>query len=426
MILNQDLCSLTNTLVKEVKAYGILEVSLEQYQVTCNKIIAFAAMHGKTLYSPELMDEYLAYIDAQLASETICFGYHRFQNRVVRMLRSLADNGQVDFSSAIHHVRKYPVSEDISALIEEILEENHVSAATKADLLAPMRHLFAYASEQGYNETTIDDTIIMRYLIDEVPVTNSGSTGRTLRCVKYITEYLKAHGIAHLKHDYTLLKLKNAHIRIIPAFSEEEIRDISSAIDTSNPLGMRNLAIILLAYGTGLRGADVVNMKLKDIDWRRQYAKVVQTKTRNPLIVELNGSILNAMADYILSARPKCDVPEVFVTVKAPYRKLTSQFAGMIDKYCERANIEKIPFRAFHSLRRSFETVLVTRGVPIEIASRMLGHKSINEDKPYITHSKEKIAFVAMDFSDVPINAGIYAKTRCIPKTSEGVPTNDF
>ena len=39
----------------------------------------------------------------------------------------------------------------------------------------------------------------------------------------------------------------------------------------------------------------------------------------------------------------------------------------------------------------------------------MLGHKSILEDKPYITHDTEKIAFVAMDFSDVPLRHGIYA-----------------
>ena len=61
-----------------------------------------------------------------------------------------------------------------------------------------------------------------------------------------------------------------------------------------------------------------------------------------------------------------CDVPEVFVTVKAPYRGLSSCFAPMIDKYCEKAFVSKVPSRAFHSLRRSFETVIVSRGVPIE------------------------------------------------------------
>ena len=38
----------------------------------------------------------------------------------------------------------------------------------------------------------------------------------------------------------------------------------------------------------------------------------------------------------------------------------------------------------------------------------MMGHKTIEEDKPYITHNKEKTSFVAMDFTDVPITAGLY------------------
>ena len=54
----------------------------------------------------------------------------------------------------------------------------------------------------------------MKFLTKEIPVSNSGSTGRTLRCVKYATEYLKKHGNNSIHCDYTLLKLKNDHRRI--------------------------------------------------------------------------------------------------------------------------------------------------------------------------------------------------------------------
>ena len=108
-------------------------------------------------------------------------------------------------------------------------------------------------------------------LIDEVLVSNSGSTGRTLRCVKYATEYLRAHGNDCLHRDYTLLKLKNNHRRIIPAYSEEEISGIAQAADTDSTIGKRDLAIILVAYCTGLRGIDIIGIKLSDIDWRMSF-----------------------------------------------------------------------------------------------------------------------------------------------------------
>ena len=49
---------LTNQLMKELRAYGILEVSTEQYQVTCNQIVSFAQSSQIDYYSPELIASY--------------------------------------------------------------------------------------------------------------------------------------------------------------------------------------------------------------------------------------------------------------------------------------------------------------------------------------------------------------------------------
>lgn len=411
---------LTSKLLEEVRNYGIPEASMRQYETACRSIVNFAKTNGTSLYSPGLIDDFRKHLDGRIESGEICHGYRRFQNRVVRMLSSLAETGSVDFSKKKSENIKYPVPDEISAIVEDIMDGYPISEKTRSDLRAPIRHIFWYAMERGIPYNHIDDALIMEFIINEVPISNGGSTGRTLRCIKYVTEYLKAKGNKNIHHDYRLLTLKNDHRRIIPAFSEEEISDISAAVCVETPLGKRDYAIILLAYCSGLRGADIVLLKLTDIDWRRQKIYVSQSKTHSPVVAELNGLTMNALADYVLEARPSCDAPEVFLTVKAPYRRLSSGFASMIDKYCEKASVSKIPLRAFHSLRRSFETVMVSRGTPIETTSQMMGHKNIIEEKPYITHDKEKAAFVAMDFSDVPIQAGIYAQCPSVPVSSEG------
>ena len=400
---------LTDQLMNEVRTYGILEVSTEQYQTTCNLILSFAQSLQADRYSPELMNSYRDNLDKRCSSGEVCKEYHRFQLRVVRMLSSLAETSVVDFSSKKHQLRKYFVSDGTSSLVEKILDDQPISDATKNDLRAPTRHFLWYAEQRGIKPELIDDTTVMSFLVNEVPESNGGSTGRTLRCVKYATEYLKTHGNHCLHRDYTLLKLKNDHRRIIPAYSEDEISGIARATDTDSVIGKRDLAIILTAYCTGLRGIDIIGIRLSDIDWHNQRLSVIQSKTHTQVVSELNGATLNALADYILEWRPRCNVPEVFVTVKAPYRRLSKGFGSMIDKYCEMASVPKIAFRGFHSIRRSFETIMVSRGVPIETASQMMGHKSITEDKPYITYDKRQVAFVAMDFSDVPISGGYYS-----------------
>lgn len=399
---------LTDKLMNEVRVYGILEVSTEQYQIICNQILSFAQSSQAGRYSPELMASYTDSLSKRCSAGKICKEYQRFQLRVVRMLSSLAETGVVDFSNTRSYPRKYIVSNDTNSLVEKILDSYLISDATKRDLRAPTRHFLWYAEQRGIKPELIDDTTVMSFLVNEVHESNGGSTGRTLRCVKYATDYLKTHGNHCLHRDYTLLKLKNDHRRIIPAYSEDEISEIAQAADTDSVIGKRDLAIILIAYCTGLRGIDIIGIKLTDIDWHNQKVSVIQSKTHTQVVSELNGATLNALADYILERRPKCDIPEIFVTVKAPYRRLSKGFGSMIDKYCEKAGVSKIAFRGFHSIRRAFETVMISRGVPIETVSQMVGHKSITEDKPYITHDKHQVAFVAMDFSDVPISTGYY------------------
>ena len=63
---------------------------------------------------------------------------------------------------------------------------------------------------------------------------------------------------------------------------------------------------------------------------------------------------------------------------------------------------------------------MVSKGVPIETASQMMGHKSITEDKPYLSHDTHQISFVAMDFSDVPITSGFYFGHTGIARSVEG------
>lgn len=402
---------LTEQLLKEVM-HRVLEISVEQYQIVCNSILKYAKASGTYVYSPEFIDAYKDYLENRLSNGEVCKEYRRFQFRVLHMLSSLAETGSIDFSRAVYRIKKYPVSAEMTDLIEKILDNYPISDATKGDLRAPTRHFLWYASERGVDPEHIDDVTVMKFLIEEVPVSNSGSTGRTLRCIKYSTEYLKSHGNHCLHRDYRLLKLKNDHRRIIPAYTEDEISDIADAATNEDMLSKRDLAIILLAYCTGLRGCDIIRIRLSDIDWQNHKLSLVQSKNHQPLSVELNGSTMNALADYILDWRPECNDHEVFLTVKAPFRKLSKGFGRMIDKYCAKAGVEKISFRGFHSIRRAFETIMVSRGVPIEIASQMMGHKSIVEDKPYITHNKSQICFVAFDFTDVPITTGFYAKHK--------------
>jgi len=167
-----------------------------------------------------------------------------------------------------------------------------------------------------------------------------------------------------------------------------------------------------LAFDTGLRAVDIRTLQFSDIDWKNAIIKVNQDKTNEPLTLPLTNRVMNAISDYILKGRPESDSQYIFLISKAPYRPFNRRhgtFTGLIRKYCDAAGVEHIYKRGFHSLRRSFATELSLSGAPIEVISQMLGHKSILEDKPYLSYNKNEVSFCAFDFTEIPISSGIYA-----------------
>jgi site-specific recombinase XerD len=402
---------LIETLLSEIRKYGISQVSMEQYQVVCNSILKFATKKEVETFSDELIVEYTKMVKRRCDEEDICPEYLRFQKRVIRMLKSLAFTGNVDFSVAKSR-KKYKVSGETAYLVANILDENKLAGEARFEMDIVLRHFFFYARYHKIPIDDISDEFFMEFLTSEMPITNHGSIGRSLRGIKYISSYLKSHGRSDLKLDFNQLKIKTGSVKMIPPYSQNEITKILEAVDRTTPEGLRDYAILLLGFDTGLRGVDIRKLCLSDIDWKVGKVKIRQCKTSEPLVLPLSGRVMNAIADYILKGRHECGYKEIFLNIKKPVRPMDKRyypFTGIITKYSMKADVELKPMRGFHSLRRSFATELSMAGVPLESISQLLGHKTIDEDKPYLSYNREQIAFCSMGFFEIPLENGLYA-----------------
>lgn len=170
-------------------------------------------------------------------------------------------------------------------------------------------------------------------------------------------------------------------------FSAVEIERLLDAPDVGTPIGKRDYAIMLLAAQTGLRACDIVNLKREDIDWRAREIRIVQQKTGKPLSLPLEPESGNAIADYLLNARPKSDLPYIFLCHVGVLRPLDNRSASaIVTKYLHRAEIvSTIPRRGFHSFRRSFGTRLLQNEIPLKLLQQLLGHSKIDSAKPYLS-----------------------------------------
>lgn len=134
-------------------------------------------------------------------------------------------------------------------------------------------------------------------------------------------------------------KIKSKRRIKIPTYlKQEDIETLLNSIPKNTKLEIRDYTIILIAARLGLRISDILNIKLKDIDWKNHKLNIIQPKTKNLNILPLSNEVGWEIINYIKEARPKCNNEYLFVKMKYPFDKMI-QFQKF-NKYFEKTNIK--------------------------------------------------------------------------------------
>lgn len=153
---------------------------------------------------------------------------------------------------------------------------------------------------------------------------------------------------------------------------------------------VRDLAIIMLLLGTGIRESELVGMNLEDIDLDQQ-AFVVTRKGGNQMILYFNESIRDALADWItlrceLDACPGHE-NALFLSIQKK-RITTRAIQDLVKKYAKIAAPLKKKISP-HKLRSTYATTLYRKTGDIYQVSKTLGHKSVSTTKRYTQESED-------------------------------------
>lgn len=157
-----------------------------------------------------------------------------------------------------------------------------------------------------------------------------------------------------------------------------EPADLEHLIETCNaltPIGLRERAVILLLARLGLRGGDVANLRLNDIDWTNGRL-AVGGKGRRLEWLPLSQAVGDAILAYLKSARPPISSERVFITVLPPFRPLTMEAVSGIAKSAIRRSGVKTPSYGSHVLRHSAATAMLRQGVSLASIGAVLRHRS--------------------------------------------------
>src|SRR5208282_2879533 len=142
--------------------------------------------------------------------------------------------------------------------------------------------------------------------------------------------------------------------------------------------GLKYRAALSVAYGAGLRAAEVVSLKVADIDSARMVIRVEQGKGRKDRYVMLSAHLLELLRAYWKAARPQ---GWLFPGQNRVNPLTTRQLNRACHAAAQMAEIEK-PV-SLHTLRHSFATHLLEQKVDIRVIQVLLGHKKLDTTALY-------------------------------------------
>jgi len=164
-------------------------------------------------------------------------------------------------------------------------------------------------------------------------------------------------------------------------------------------------AMLSLAYGCGLRAGEVVRLKVGDIDSAQGIIRIVQSKGRKDRNVMLPAEVLGLLRAWWTErpAHKDAGVPLAdrwLFPSRVGRRCLTTrQFARLFRATAAAAGITK-PV-TLHTLRHSFATHLLERGVDIRVIQALLGHAKLETTAGYTRVATGMISAVDSPLDDL-------------------------
>lgn len=176
-----------------------------------------------------------------------------------------------------------------------------------------------------------------------------------------------------------------------------DIKRILRCVPQSHPPGKRDFAMLLLMAAYGLGAAEVLSLRLDDVDWKAGVLRAQRPKTKVPMELPLLPAVARALAAYLRWERPPAKgLTEVFLRKTMPYLPITSAaLRHRIRYYATRAGVSAKVIGA-HAFRHSHASRQIDQGANVKVVSEILGHRSASSTSVYVRVAIKRLRCVGL------------------------------
>jgi site-specific recombinase XerD len=162
--------------------------------------------------------------------------------------------------------------------------------------------------------------------------------------------------------------------RLPVIFNRAELRELFKA-----PKLLKHRILLTLVYSAGLRGQEVINLKIADIDFERKTIHIRQSKYKKDRIVPLSDLMARGLKSYISAENPYI---WLFNGKEPDGRYSVRGLAWVMRETIKKTSIKKDV--TLHTLRHTYATHLLEEGLNIVTLKDLLGHAEIATTMIYL------------------------------------------
>ena len=217
---------------------------------------------------------------------------------------------------------------------------------------------------------------------------SNNSINRKISSLKSFYKYLQKIKMIEV-NPLAIHKALKTPKKVQVPFSKKEVELVLSDIKLDDSFeSIRNKLIIELFYSTGMRRAELINLKFKSLDLQNKTIKVLGKRNKERLI-PLLPSVTDTLSLYVQKRQSIItNTDYLFLTQKGNktyetlvYRVINNYFSNVSSK------LKKSP----HILRHSFATHLLNEGADLNSVKELLGHSSLASTQVYTHNSLDQI-----------------------------------
>jgi len=282
----------------------------------------------------------------------------------------------------------------IQLFSDYLIHERHYSELTRKAYMEDIHHFQMFLSETGSDsleEISVQEArIYLGYLTDKEYSRNSMS--RKISSLRSFYQFLLKNSKIE-ENPFSYLSMKKQSFILPNFFYSEEMEKLFEAAQGNKPLDYRNVALLEILYGTGIRVSECRTAKLPNLDLDMSMM-LVQGKGNKERYVPFGHYAAIALENYLAECRTplmkKYGKDHDYLFVNHHGDPITSEgiqyiLNQIIKKSSLTANIHP------HMLRHTFATHLLNNGADMRTVQELLGHASLSSTQIYAHVTKEHL-----------------------------------